>query len=199
MLLCNHISKSVIFGKFTSQFQTALHMKYLITAAVITLIMAGSVVSQPRVGYMNPQDVLDNLPEREAIERQLNRFLDQREAEFEERSIEFQNRLAEFQQQAPDLSDAEIRRQQEELQVMDQELEQFQMQVQRELEQRQSELLNPILQEMNGIIEELAIQMELDYVLNEATGEGEMFLLYVSQQGKDQYDLTSQVLDRMLN
>jgi len=174
-------------------------MKSLLFTFFIALVLAGSVASQPRVGYMNPQYVLDNLPEKDAIERQLNRFLDQREAEFEEKAIDFQNQLAQFQQQAPTLSEAETRRRQEELQVKDQELEQFQMQVQRELEQRQSELLGPVLRRMNGHIEEIANQHNLDYVLNEASGEGELFLLYISEHGKNQLNLTEEVLSRMLN
>jgi len=174
-------------------------MKSILLTAIVTLMLAVSVAAQPNVGYMNPQLVLDNLPEKETIERQLNRFLDQREQEFEEKAIEFQNKLAEFQQAAPELSEAETRRQQQELQVMDQELDDFQRRVHQELEQRQSELLGPVLQQMNNVIETIAIEMDLDYVLNEATGEGEMLLLFVSQDGQEQLDLTDRVLNRMLN
>ncbi|MDG5766095.1 OmpH family outer membrane protein [Balneolales bacterium ANBcel1] len=174
-------------------------MKPFLLTVFATLLIAGSLVAQPRIGYMNPQEVLDNLPERNAIERQLNRFIDQREQEFEERAIEFQNMLARFQQEAPDLSEAETRRRQQELQVLDQELSEFQQRIQRELEQRQSELLSPVLQEMNRIIEQLATEKQLDYVINEATSQGELLLLYVSQQGKDELDLTQQVIARMTN
>ncbi len=174
-------------------------MKYFSTIIILLTGLTLSANAQMRVGYMDPQTVLDNLPEKEAIERQLNRFLDGREAEFEEQSIEFQNQLARFQQEAPNLSEEETRRRQQELQQMDQELEQFQMRVQRELEQRQAELLGPILQEMNTVIETLARDMDLDYVLNEATSEGEMFLLFVSDGGKEHYDLTDRVIARMLN
>lgn len=166
---------------------------------IFTLILSVTAFSQPRVGYLNPQTVLDNLPEKDAIERQLNRFLDQREAEFEEIAIDFQNELARFQRQAPELSEAETRRRQQELRVKDEELQQFQVRVQQELEQRQAELLNPVLQEMNSIIEALATERNLDYVLNEATGEGELFLMYISQDGREELDLTGEVLSRMLN
>lgn len=174
-------------------------MKYFAIIIILLFGLTLSSTAQMRVGYMDPQVVLDNLPEKEAIERQLNRFLDGREAEFEERSIEFQNMLARFQQEAPNLSEEETRRRQQELQVKDQELEEFQMRVQRELEQRQAELLGPILQEMNTIIESLAMEMNLDYVLNEATSEGEMILLFISDDGKERLDLTDKVISRMLN
>ena len=152
-------------------------MKYFTTTIILLFGLTLAASAQMRVGYMDPQVVLDNLPEKEAIERQLNRFLDSRESEFEEKAIELQNMLARFQQEAPNLSEQETRRRQQELQTRDRELEEFQMRVQRELEQRQAELLGPILQEMNIVIESLAAEMNLDYVLNEATSEGEMFLL----------------------
>ncbi len=174
-------------------------MKYFSTIIILVFILTQSANAQIRVGYMDPQVVLENLPEKDAIERQLNSFLDGRETEFEERAIEFQNMLARFQQEAPDLPEEETRRRQQELQTIDQELEQFQMRVQRELEERQAELLGPILQEMNTIIEALAREMNLDFVLNEATSEGEMFLLFVSDGGKEHLDLTDKVIARMLN
>ncbi|TVQ72096.1 MAG: OmpH family outer membrane protein [Balneolaceae bacterium] len=173
-------------------------MKYFTTTIILLLGLTLAASAQMRVGYMDPQVVLDNLPEKEAIERQLNRFLDSREAEFEEKAIELQNMLARFQQEAPNLSEEETRRRQQELQVRDRELEEFQMRVQRELEQRQAELLGPILQEMNIVIESLAAERNLDYVLNEATSEGEMFLLFISDDGKENLNLTDQVIARML-
>ncbi len=174
-------------------------IKYLIPVIFLVLALALTATAQLRVGYMDPQAVLDRLPEKDAIERQLNRFLDNREAEFEQKFIAFQNELTRFQEQAENLTEAESRRRQQELQAKDQELSEFQMSVQRELEQRQAELLGPILQEMNTIIESLAREMNLDYVLNQATSEGEMFLMFVSDEGKENLDLTEKVISRMLN
>ncbi len=173
-------------------------MKYFTTTIILLFGLTLAASAQMRVGYMDPQVVLDNLPEKEAIERQLNRFLDSREAEFEEKAIELQNMMARFQQEAPNLSEEETRRRQQELQTRDRELEEFQMRVQQELEQRQAELLGPILQEMNIVIESLAAEMNLDYVLNEATSEGEMFLLFISDGGRENLNLTDQVIARML-
>ncbi|MEX1121244.1 MAG: OmpH family outer membrane protein, partial [Balneolales bacterium] len=110
------------------QFSIAIAALFLFTAAA---------VSQPKIGYLNPQDVLDELPEKTDIENQLNQFLDEKEAEFEEKSIEFQNEMAEFQQRQGNLGEAEARREQERLEVMNQELQQFQQQIEQELQQRQ--------------------------------------------------------------
>lgn len=174
-------------------------MKKLFLFLFLIIPVSLSMASPPKIGHMNPQTVLDRLPEKIVIEDELNRFLDEREASFEAIAIEFQNKLAEFQQQAQHLSEAEIRRKQQELQVMDQELEQYQFEVQRELEQRQSELLRPIIQKMNDIIEKIAKEKNLTYVLNTATSEGEQMIMFISDEYKEKYDLTERVLSQMIN
>lgn len=174
-------------------------MKRFILLAAFLLAFVASAIAQPRIGFMNPQIVLDNLPESASIERQLNRFLDEKETEFEEMAIRFQNQLARFQQEAANLSESESQRRQQELQELDSQLEQFQNQTRFELEQRQSELLGPVLREMNRVIEEIATERRFDYVLNEATTEGEMFLLYISEAERAEYDITDEVIARMTN
>ncbi len=151
------------------------------------------------VGYMNPDYILDQLPEKEEIERQLDEFLDEREQDFQEEAIEYQNLMGQVQEQADEMSDQELERQQQQLQAMEQELQQLQMQIEQEFEQRRNDLLQPLLNEMNEYIAEIAAEKDLDYVLNEESSEGELFILHVSSEGQENYELTDQVLQRMLN
>lgn len=174
-------------------------IKHFSIAIIALFFFSAAAVAQPKIGYLNPQDVLDELPEKAEIENELNQFLDEKETEFEEQSIEFQNEMAEFQQQQENLGEAEARREQERLEVMNQELQQSQQQIEQELQQRQSQLLQPLLTQINVAIENVAKDMELDYVLNEATGEGEMILIFVSSEGKNNLDITQKVLNLMLN
>ncbi|MEX0773223.1 MAG: OmpH family outer membrane protein [Balneolales bacterium] len=174
-------------------------IKHFSIAITAILLFTAAAVSQPKIGYLNPQDVLDELPEKAEVEQELNQFLDEKEAEFEEEAIGFQSEMAEFQQQQGNLSEAEARREQERLEVKNQELEQFQQQIQQELRQRQANLLEPLLTEINVAIETVAEDMELDYVLNEATGEGERILIFISPEGENNLDITEQVLNLMLN
>ncbi|MEX0686134.1 MAG: OmpH family outer membrane protein [Balneolales bacterium] len=173
--------------------------KYFNLSIAAVLLLAAGAYSQPKIGYLNPQDVLDELPEKVEVENQLNSFLDEKESEFEEKAIEFQSARTDIQQRMDGMSDAEIRREEERLQAMNQELEAFQTQIERELQQRQAQLLQPILNEINTAIESVAKELELDYVLNEATGEGEMILIFVSSEGKSELDITQKVLNIMLN
>ncbi len=157
-----------------------------------------TVQAQHTVGYLNPQEVLDQLPERDAIERQLNNWLDEKEVEFEELALDFQRQLRIFEQEADDLTDSQLQSRQRELQRLNQQLEEFQFRVERDLERRQAELLQPILQEIDLIVEEVAREKGLTYVLNQATAEGELLLIHVAQSARD-LDLTPIVIERLLN
>lgn len=167
---------------------------------VLTVALVSSAGAQSmKVGFMNPDEILDQLPEKEEVERQLDAFLDEKEQEFQEEAIEYQNLLGEYQEQAENLTDAQNQQYQQRLQQMEQELQQLQMQMERQFEQRRNELLQPLLQRMNTHIADLAEQKDLDYVINEATGHGEMIVLHASSESRDQYELTDEVLQRMLN
>lgn len=172
--------------------------KIILLFSAILVLGVSSLSAQTKVGFMNPQEVLDQLPERNVIEEQLNRWLDQQEAEFEELAMEFQTRVTRFQEQASSMTESQARTEQRELQAINQQIEQFQARVERDLERRQAELLQPILTEMNAIIEQIAEDKGLTYVLNEATSTGEMLMLHVAE-GAQEYNLTQAVLDRMLN
>lgn len=176
-------------------------MKFtILTILTLLLGLSGSVVAQDvRIGFMDPQYVLDNLPEKEEVEAQLDDYLDQREQEFQEEAIEYQTLLGEYQEEAENLSDSQNQQRQQQLQAMEQELEQLQMQIERDFEQRRNELIQPILNDMNDHIAALADDKNLDYVLNESTGQGELILIHVSDQGRSEFELTDQVLERMLN
>ncbi len=167
---------------------------------VLTIGIAGPVQAQSmKVGFMDPQRILDQLPEKEEIERELDAFLNEKEQEFQQEAIEFQNLLGQYQEQAAEMSDAENQRYQQQLQAMEQELQQLQFQIEQEFEQRRNQLMQPLLQQMNEHIAEIAERKNLDYVINEATAHGELIVLHASAEGRAEYELTDEVLERMLN
>ena len=177
-------------------------MKLKITGSILLLsilITAGAFGQSMRVGFMDPDAILEQLPEREQIEQQLDNYIQEREQEFQDEAIEYQNLMGQLQEGGENMSDRERQRLQRQLQQMEQELQQLQQRIERDFERRRNELMQPIYNEMNTHIQELAEEKDLDYVLNETTGRGEMILIHVSDEGRANLDLTDQVLQRMLN
>ncbi len=167
---------------------------------VLTVALVGSAGAQSmKVGFMNPDEILEQLPEKDDVERELDAFLDEKEQEFQEEAIEYQNLLGEYQERAENMSQSQNQQYQQRLQQKEQQLQQLQQQMEQQFEQRRQELIQPLLERMNTHIQALAEEKNLDYVINEATGMGDMIVLHASSESRAEYELTDEVLQRMLN
>ncbi|MDX1618338.1 MAG: OmpH family outer membrane protein [Balneolaceae bacterium] len=169
--------------------------KSLVAALILffahTAVVAGQSI---RVGYMNPQEVLSQIPERADIENKLNSFIEQRRGELQEKSAEFQEAVAEYQQNSASLSEEQQAQREEELAAMEAELVKVQQNIRQQIQQRRAELMAPIYNRMDKAIATVAEGMNLDFVLNEATGVGENIIYYAAQE---QLDITQEVLNQM--
>lgn len=159
-------------------------------------VCATNVNAQMRVGYINPQEVLQQLPEREAIERQLASLIQQKETEFEQRENSYVSQLQQLQErvQAGSATQAQLEQQSEEFR--EELLDLFRSQ-QMEVQRRQQELLRPVLVSIDQAIEAVAVELNLSYVLNEMTSDGEMILLFISTEGENTLNITNRVVQKL--
>lgn len=174
--------------------------KHILLLALLTLAVSISgIQAQVKVGYINPQAVLEQLPERDAIERKLTELIQLKEAEFNTREEEFLAQVRSLQErvQAESISDDELRRQRGLLEQQQEELYELIETQQMEVQRRQQELLQPVLISIDEAIEEVAVQLGLDYVLNELTSDGEMILLFVSAEGENTLNITNRVVEKL--
>ncbi|MCH8494285.1 MAG: OmpH family outer membrane protein [Balneolales bacterium] len=174
--------------------------KHIFLLALLTLALSISgIQAQVKVGYINPQAVLEQLPERDAIERKLTELIELKEAEFNTREEEFLSQVRSLQErvQAESISEDELSRQRGLLEQQQEELYELIETQQMEVQRRQQELLQPVLVSIDEAIEEVAVQLGLDYVLNELTSDGEMILLFVSADGKNTLNITNRVVEKL--
>jgi outer membrane protein len=174
--------------------------KHILLIVLLVLgFSAAGLQAQVKVGYINPQAVLDQLPEREAIERKLTELVQQKEAEFNQREEQFLNRVRALQEriQAGTIADAELQRQRALLEQEQEELSELVESQQIEVQRRQQELLRPVLLSIDEAIEQVAVELGLDYVLNELTSSGEMILLFVSNHGQNSLNITNRVVQKL--
>lgn len=170
--------------------------KLALTTLAVLFLTAGTAFAQQKikVGYMNPQEVLNQIPERSDIEKELNALVEEKRTELSNRTSEFQQAIADYQQNSASMSEAERKKREEELATREEELMEFQQGIQQEIQQRRSELMAPIYNRMDEAIASVAEGMDLDFVLNEATGFGETIIFYSSDQ---KLNITEEVLNRM--
>lgn len=155
-----------------------------------------TAVAQINIGYMNIQEVLSQLPERQQIESQLNDLISEKQQELEQKAADFQSAVAGYQQNQESMSEQQRQAREEELTEMEAALSEYQQSIQAEIQQRRAELLQPIYDRMDKAIAAIAEERDLDFVLNESTNTGDNIIYYSSQQ---QLDITSIVIDRLKN
>ncbi|MGM0506832.1 MAG: OmpH family outer membrane protein, partial [Bacteroidota bacterium] len=88
-------------------------------------------------------------------------------------------------------------REEERLGEMQFELQQSQNQVRQEIQQRQAELMSPLLEQVQESIDAVAEEKGLDYILNTTTSTGDVVILYVKEEIREEADITEAVMEHL--
>jgi outer membrane protein len=175
--------------------------KYILLTFALVFILSGTEIlaQSNKVGYINPQSVLSALPETQAVEKKLQEFVELKQTEFSTQEESFLAKVRQLQEQvqAQLISEQALATQRAALEQEQEELYALLDSHQLELRRRQQELLQPILQSIDEAIAEIAEELQLDYVLNEATNQGESILLFVSTSGKQSLNITDRVIQKL--
>ncbi|SHE78706.1 periplasmic chaperone for outer membrane proteins Skp [Fodinibius roseus] len=170
-------------------------IKKILSAAGLFLFLISTAASaQLKIGYMNTQQVLSELPQRSEVEQQLNSYIESRRGELEERITDFQNEVAAYQENQENMSEQEIQQREQELAQQEASVQEFQQNLQSQIQERRAKLLEPLYNAMDQAIADVAESNDLDFVLNQATTNGENVIYYSADQ---QLDITQQVIQRV--
>ncbi len=170
-------------------------------SCITTMIVLMAVVVLPaqgqmKVGYMNPQTVLDTLPAKKQVESQLNEYIEEKRGQLEQQTIAFQKQIAQLQQQAQNASDAQKQALQDSANAMNQRLQNFRTQIQQQIQRRRAKLLRPIYTRIDQAIQTVAERNNLEFVLNEKTGTGQHIVYYADARQKN---ITDEVIQELLS
>lgn len=153
--------------------------------------------SELKIGYVNPQSILANMPEMRAVQQRLQNFTARKQQELSTLEQDFQTQVAQYQQKVGVIS-AEAQQQEEvRLGQLQQELLQAQEVAEQELAQRRDELVGPLLEQIGSAIEAVAQNQGLSYVLNTTTSSGDMIILYASEDFRAKFDITQSVMEEL--
>lgn len=168
--------------------------KILSSMFLLLFVVGATAFGQAKIGYMNTQEVLNQIPERSEVQQTLNSFIQQKRQEVQQKTTSFQDSVAQLQQNQSAMSEQEVAQAEQRLSQMQESMRQFQQGVQQQIQQRRAELLQPIYDRMNKAIAAVAEEQNLDFVLNESTGNGDKIVYYASQQ---KLNITDEVLQKM--
>lgn len=171
-------------------------MKKLLSSIFLFLLLVGSTAygQQLKIGYMNTQEVLNQLPQRSEVEQKLGDFIESKRGELENKIADFQDEVATYQQNRDDMSEQQIEQREQELSQQEADMREFQQNIQSQIQERRASLLQPLYDAMDEAIAAVAESSNLDFVLNQATTNGENVIYYSADQ---QLDITQKVIQHV--
>lgn len=146
--------------------------------------------AQQKIGYIDTQYILDNLPEYATVQQKLDQLEKQWREEIQKKQEEVKELQDEYRAWELLYTEEERTQRQEAIDKARKEVEQLRERYfgpEGELYSRQQELMRPIQERILTAVEEVATAEGYDYVFDK---EGEALFLYA----RDQHNLSDQVL-----
>ncbi len=171
---------------------------FLFLIAITTVMAAPAVQAQDmKIGFVEPRAVLERMPEMRAVQQRLQNFAERKQNELIQKERELQTEVELYQQKVGVISEQARQSEEERLNALDTEFRQMQQQAQQEMAQQRAQLMQPLLEQIQQAIDAVAARKGLDYVLNTTTSGGDVIILYVSPQVRDEYDITDEVMTEL--
>tara|TARA_R110002124_G_scaffold277621_4_gene449175 strand:- start:13889 stop:14389 length:501 start_codon:yes stop_codon:yes gene_type:complete len=164
-------------------------MKKLSLLALLVVLMGLEAQAQLKIAYTNPELILSNLPEVEAIDKEIGMLLAEKDSLLAIKAQSYQNQIDNLTSQS--LSQSELTAKADSI---SQEFEAERQKSINEVQQKQVSLLQPVEEKVFETIKIVADSLGLDLVLNEGSINGGAFIFYASEE---QIDITELVIEKI--
>ena len=164
----------------------------LTVASMLCLSFAAYSQTTSKIGFVDVDYILSQMPESKQVEADLKAHNKQLESQFQAKAQEYQTKLDAYQQTASTMIDAVRKAKEEELTRMQSEITKFQQSAQASLQKKQTELMQPLFDKVGDIIKKVADENSFTHILNRG-----MAGLDVVIYGKEEFDVSNLVLKKM--
>jgi len=172
-------------------------LKGLAVASILMLTAIDAQTQELKIGYVDPQVILSKMPETAAVQVRLQNFTQRKQNEIASKENELQNEVALYEQKIGVISEDARAQEEERLKALQQELINLSSTAEQELAAKRAELLGPLQQQILGAINTVAARKGLNYVLNTTTSTGDVIILYASEDIRNNYDITGEVMTEL--
>ncbi|CUS99728.1 OmpH family outer membrane protein [Candidatus Kryptobacter tengchongensis] len=169
-------------------------MKIFFKILLGCFILAEISFSQLKIGYVDSETIMKQLPEAQEAQRKIDVLIQQWQGELQKMRDEWKMKYEEYEKRKLILTDEARAQMEKELTELDRKIADFQMQKfgpDGELYRKQDEFVKPIQNKIFNAIKEVAVEEGYDFVFDKS---GEILLLYANEK----YDLTQKVLNKLL-
>jgi outer membrane protein len=165
---------------------------FLLVFGLVTVAANAQTTTTSKIGFADPDYILDQMPESKQIETELQSVQNQLKTQLENKQKEFQAKLADYQKNFNTMLDAVKQNTERELQQLQQNLQKLQEDAQATIQNKQNQLLEPVLKKIGKAIED--VSKENGYTLVVSTRIGGLdVVLY----GDDKVDISDLVLKKL--
>lgn len=165
-------------------------MKKLI---VVFLFIAGAAFAQLKIGYVDSDTILDQIPDAQDAQQKLDALISEWQEELRKMESEFQKKYNDYEERKLIMSEQKRVEKEKELVKMEDDIAKYRQQkfgVNGELFKNQEEVMKPVHNKIFNVIQEVAEEEDLDFVFDRS---GDILFLYA----KEEYDITSLVIDKL--
>ncbi len=168
-------------------------MKYFIFLSCIVFFISNLSFPQLKVGYVDSDTILDNLPDAQDTRQKLDALIQEWQNELRTMEAEIKAKRDDFEKRKLIMTELTSKETEQEITKLETELAAFRDKkfgANGEVFQKQNELMKPIQNKVFNTIQQIALEEDLDFVFDRS---GDIMFLYA----KEEYDLTAQVLERL--
>lgn len=143
---------------------------------ILAFVLVSSASFGQKIGYINSQELLSIMPERDSVYNSLQKEVTAMENQLETMSNEYQNKLATYLEQRDTLTRFVREDRETELQDLQIRIENYQSTAQERIQQLEMELTAPMLEKAQKAIDDVAKEKEFDIIFDTSIGS----ILYIS-------------------
>jgi outer membrane protein len=162
-------------------------------ALIISLLLFTHVQAQLKIGYVDSDTILKQLPDAVDAQKRLDALIAEWKEELKKMESELKSKTDDFEERKLIMSEQKRVEAAKELTTLDSEITKYRTQkfgVKGELFKSQEEVMKPVQNRIFNVIKEVAEDEELDFVFDRS---GDILFLYA----KEEYDITNAVLEKL--
>jgi outer membrane protein len=168
-------------------------MNRILISFLLIGIIAPFNFSQLKIGYVDSDAIMDNLPDAQDSRQKLDALIQEWQSELSNLEKEWKTKYDDYEKRKLIMTDQTRAETEAELIKLEQQITDFREKkfgTNGELFQKQDELMKPVQNRVFNAIQEIAKEDDLDFVFDRS---GDIMLLYA----KEEHDITSRVLDKL--
>ena len=155
---------------------------FKVTLLALSLLFVGQFShAQSKIGYVDFQAVVSQMPEAKTIKPQIDAYQKQFVTQLSAMNNDLQTKGKAYQDQSKTMSDADKTAKQTELQDLQKKMQDYQANAQQQVDAKSNELIKPITDKARAAVNDVAKEKGITYVFDSSQGSA----LLVSNEGSD--------------